>query len=136
MSLTALRLPDLAPTPLVDGEALAFLRVQWARCRCLPRTDLFACTNQALPSVEARAVALLRALASRDALGSLRLYQIGAAEVSFDEKWMLAALLAGATDDTDSLTFLLASRLKAPARRQIGALIVALSRALPYPLRK
>lgn len=130
MPLPALRLPDPAPTPLVDTELLAFLRVQWARCRCLPRRDLFACSTTPLSTPEARTVALLRALECPDALGGLRLYQPGATEQSFDEKWVLAALAAGAARDTDSLTFLLHSRLGLPARRQIAALILGLARAL------
>ncbi|ABD56194.1 hypothetical protein [Jannaschia sp. CCS1] len=141
MPLSALRRPDPAPPPPpVDIDTLAFLRMHWARSRCLARSDLFTCSTQALCTlacpVEARAIALLRALASADGLGGLHLYQLGTAELSFDERWLLAALTAGASGDTDSLTFLLNSRLKAPARRQVGALIMALSRGLQRPSEK
>lgn len=138
MPHSALRRPDPVPLPAwVDTETLAFLRMHWARSRCLARSDLFTCSTETLCNlactVEARAIALLRALACVDGLGGLHLYQLGAEEVSFDEKWLLAALDAASVHDTDSLTFLLNSRLKAPARRQVGALIMALSRGLCGP---
>ena len=130
MSLPALRLPDIDPSPQVDLTLLAALRVHWARCRCLPRTAFFAHPPNTAQSVDAMIVSLLRALECPEALGTLRLYQPAARELSFDEKWLLAALSAGMVGDTDSLTFLLNRRLKRPARRQIGVQIITLSRAL------
>lgn len=130
MPLSALRLPDPDPTPQANPALLAALRVHWARCRCLPRTAFFAQPPTTQRTVEAMTVALLRALDCPEALGALRLYQPGATELSFDEKWLLGALSAGGAGDLDSLTFLLNSRLTRTARRQIGMQIIALSRAL------
>lgn len=134
MSRSALRAPLSDPGPDLDMQTLAFLRVHGARTRCLARSDVFTCCaatlcDKACP-VEMRAVALLRALSAADALGALRFYEPGAREVSFDEHWLMSALSAAARDDTDSLTFLLARRLPQAVRRQIGALTIALSRAL------
>lgn len=133
MTASALRLSEPASPPWVDRDTLAFLRVHWARTRCLARSDLFTLPAQSSETLDGSAIALLRALSSADALGRLQFYQLGTPEQSFDEKWLLAALKAGASDDTDSLMFLLNSRLEAPARRRIGALVMALSRRLHAP---
>lgn len=133
MPQPALLQPTPASHPVLDTATLGFLRVQGARSRCLARSDVFACSatlcNKTC-TVESRAISLIRALSCDEALGGLRLYEPGASDVSFDEMWLLAALQAGAREDRDSLTFLLARRLQKPARRHIGALIMALSRAL------
>lgn len=137
MSPSALRHPEAIPRSApVDLETLAFLRFHWARCRCLARQDFHSARPDHARAPEARAVALFRALTCPDALGGLRLFQLGATELSFDEKWLLAALTACARQDTDSLTFLLTRRLQKPARRQVGVLIMALSRSLGRSGRK
>ncbi len=116
-------------------RALALLRVVGARCRVMARADLFhACAMLSTDrdrAAEAVATALLRAFDGTGGLPRLRFYQPMAPEVSFDEHWLLAALAAAGRGDTDSLTFLVARRVPAYARRQVAFLVGALAHALP-----
>ncbi|GAB5448362.1 hypothetical protein [Gymnodinialimonas sp.] len=121
---------DPAPAATEDLTHLAILRLHWARSRCLPRYDLMATRAQAAPSVEAATLELLQALDCAEALGGLHLFEPGAQQLSFDEKWLLACLAAATAKDTDSLTFLLHSRLKRCVRRQIGARVLGLAELL------
>jgi len=123
------------PGPTLSQQAtLTFLRLVGARCRVMARTDLFrACAmlgEDQMRAAEAVATALIRGLTGAGGLGALRLYQPGATDLSFDERWLLAAISAAARDDVDSLTFLLARRLPKHSRRQFGFLLRALSDAL------
>jgi hypothetical protein len=125
---------DLATFPQDIRKALALLRVTGARCRVMARSDLFrACAMLSADksrAAEAVATALIRGLTGGGGLPRLRLYQPGANEVSFDELWLLSALAAANRGDSDSLTFLLARRVPAHSRRQIGFLVMALQQAL------
>jgi len=120
-----------------DRHALALLRVTGARCRVMARSDLFrACamlSEDKSRAAEAVATALIRGLTGAGGLPHLRLYQPGAGEISFDEHWLLSALAAATREDTDSLTFLLASRLPTVSQRQFGFLVTALAQALAAP---
>ncbi len=71
------------------------------------------------------AMALLRCLNGANGMPRVRLYQPSATELSFDERWLLAGLSAVKRRDGDSLAFLLASRIPAHSRRQVGVLFHA-----------
>ena len=117
-----------------DKLVLTMLRFIGARCRAMARTDLFkACamlSDDRSRAVEAVCTALLRSFSGTGDMPRLRLYEVTSTEVSFDERWLLAALSAARRGDTDSLTFLLARRVPAHARRQIGFLVAALIDAM------
>jgi len=126
--------PEMREMPLSDQATLTLLRLVGARCRVMARTDLFrACamlSGDRMRAAEAVATALIRGLTGAGGLPRLRLYQLGANELSFDELWLLSALSAANRGDSDSLTFLLARRVPAQSRRQIGFLVMALQQAL------
>jgi hypothetical protein len=143
--MTATSTAQAVPQPwhdiddLSDREraCLALLRVAGARCRVMARSDLFrACAMLSADrnrAAEAVATALIRGLTGAGGLGGLRLFQSGATDLSFDERWLLAAVSAADRFDTDSMTFLLARRLPMHTRRQIGFLIMSLSQAMATP---
>jgi hypothetical protein len=119
----------------MDQARLDWLRTVAGRCRAMAGDDLFrACAmlgaDGAKQAADSYAIALFRSLPGALGGARLRLYQPGATDRSFDESWLLAALAAGARGDDASLTFLLASRLPPPSRRQTGYLIANLSRLL------
>lgn len=132
----ALRLDTDQVSELSEFErlALAMVRFTGARCRVMARSDLFrACamlSDDRTRAVEAVCTALLRSFDGRADMPRLKLYEMTSVEVSFDERWLLAALAAAERGDTDSLSFLLGRRVPAPARRQIGFLITALVDAM------
>ncbi len=137
MTVTAALAFSSAPTIALDDEdrlVLTMLRFTGARCRAMARTDLFkACamlSDDRSRAVEAVCTALLRSFSGTGGMPRLRLYEVTSDEVSFDEHWLLAALGAARRGDTDSLSFLLARRVPAHARRQIGFLVSALVDAM------
>lgn len=99
-------------------------------CRVKPRTDMFeACamlhTNRAT-SREAFAEALMRCLG--DALGApARLHRPGTDEMSFDELWLVQLGRASQTNDTDSLRFLISSRVERQYQRHVRFLATGLA---------
>lgn len=110
---------------------LNHLRLTFMACRAKPRTDLFeACALlhvNRFQSLDAHAEALMRCLGA--ALGqSPRLHGPGSAELTFDEAWLVELAQASARADTDSLTFLLQSRVKREHRRLVGFLISNIAR--------
>lgn len=107
------------------------LRVIALRCRVAAQTDLFrACalissTDRADADIHAQA--LFKCL--REALGRQGVFfQPGTAEVSFDEAWLMRAVIAAAQDDGDSLTFLIRSRVRFNHQRQMAFLIKGITR--------
>jgi hypothetical protein len=63
------------------------------------------------------------------ALGRMpRFHRPGVEEISFDEAWLLRAFEAIDAGDTDTLDFLLRSRVAAPARRNLFFLIANATR--------
>lgn len=130
MARSAFQLPQDNTAPAqVDRGVLALLRMTGARCRVMRRAaPVEACALLAGPRApEAAAALLLRGFNGENGVPRLRLYQPGAADVSFDEAWLLAALAAAKRGDTDSLTFLLARRLPRAARRPVGCLMRGLA---------
>lgn len=117
--------PDPASMAMVN-----FLRFVFMKCRSKRRTGLFeACAllqTTRTASQEALGEALARGLS--EGLGRpTRLHAPGAAELTFDEKWLVQLAGAITTGDTASETFLLASRVPMPHRRLIRFLVAGVS---------
>lgn len=109
------------------------LRLLSLRCRAARRIDVFlACALLAMDRVEAAqafAEALLRALPQ--ATGKpLNFLFPGARERSFDESWLLRLVETVRQGDGDSTTFLIASQVRKPYRRQIAYLAKGLAEGL------
>ncbi|MEO1222293.1 MAG: hypothetical protein AAFY42_13255, partial [Pseudomonadota bacterium] len=125
------------PAPRYGAEAMAFLnhlRFVAMACRTKPRTDLFrACAMlqvNATASQSAHAEALMRCLG--EALGQApRLHAPGSSELTFDERWLIVLAQASVRGDTDSLAFLLRSRIGREHRRLVGFLIANISECFP-----
>lgn len=114
-------------------DVLNRLRLLSMRCRAARRIDVFsACALLAIDRVEAAqafAEALLRAMPQ--ATGKpLNFLFPGARERSFDESWLLRLLDAVRRADEDSVSFLIASRVRQPYRRQIVYLAKSLAGGL------
>ncbi len=66
-----------------------------------------------------------------------RFYRLGEAELSFDERWVLAAIDAAKRADTDSLYFLIARRVPVYLRRWVAFLVRSVAatfdRNISYP---
>lgn len=140
--MTALaRIPRIdVPSPREGGAfeadlrtGLNRLRLLSLRCRAARRIDVFsACALLSLDRDEAAhayATAFLRALPQ--ALDRAPVFHApGAAEISFDEAWILRLLQAIRTRQGDSIAFLIASRVRPCHRRQIAFLAKGLSEGL------
>ncbi|PJI84415.1 hypothetical protein BC777_3473 [Yoonia maricola] len=131
LSVAPLHAPQPAPRPaqLLPGQwrgVLNALRVVALRCRVAARTDLFeACAliaNTPGAAQDAYAQALFQCL--REAITTKPVFfQPGTVELSFDEAWLVRALMAAAQNDGDSLTFLIRSRVAKIHQRHISFLI-------------
>ena len=127
---------ELSP---LQRTALGHLRVAGLACRTRGRSELFrACallqvegTRHTAAFADALVCGLPEALGKRPVF-----FAPGEDEVWFDEAWLLRAIDAHTTGDTDSLAFLIPSRVQPGVRRQIGFLITGLAdacRADPSP---
>lgn len=121
-----------APDPnTADATAMGLLnhlRLVALECRSAARTDLFeACallSTDKETSANAFSAALIKSLPQ--ALGLRpRLLRPGVQELSFDERWLVALLTAARAGDDDSFTFLLRSRVRSEAQRNMGYLIAS-----------
>lgn len=125
-----------AATSLVhckDRDTLNRLRLCAMECRVAARTDLFeACALLALggeTSKHSFMSTFVKCLS--DAVHApVKWYQPGATDVTFDEAWVLRCLSVIETGDTDSLSFLLRSRVAPRDRRYIGYLLGRISERL------
>lgn len=123
------RIPALE-RPLQHMATLHALRFVALRCRADRRTDLFqACamigTQQQIED-DVHAKALMRCL--HEVLNQRPVfYQPGTATVSFDEAWLMQAILAAQRDDRDSLLFLIRSRVQRKYQRHVNFLIKGIS---------
>lgn len=107
------------------------LRVVALSCRVAARTDVFrACallSYRRSVATQAFAAALIGCLP--EATGSRPvLLRPGENEVSFDEAWLIRAVMAAYQRDSDSFAFLIRSRVPRMYQRQIGFLIEGLSK--------
>ncbi|NRB03364.1 MAG: hypothetical protein HRU30_08875 [Rhodobacteraceae bacterium] len=125
--------PEARPEAEIAPEAMAFvnhLRFVAMACRVKPRQDLFhACAllqTTRSASQEAHAEALMRCL--DQALGKKALlYAPGVTTLTFDEQWLMQLGLASARQDSDSVSFLLASRVNPEHRRLVRFLAARIS---------
>ncbi len=128
-------MPQANPTPQSDlpdawRGTLNALRFVALTCRAAPKTDLFeACAliaTRKQTGAEAFATALLRCLPQ--AIGKRPVfYQPGTADLSFDEKWLMRAVIAANQADGDSLAFLIRSRVTPENQRNVSFLIKGIS---------
>ena len=106
------------------------LRILALECRSAARTDLFkACallSNKQDTARDAHARALMKCLDQAVAKRSV-FYRPGVAELSFDEAWLMRAIIAANDADGDSLCFLIRSRVPVQYQRTISFLIVGIS---------
>lgn len=127
--------PIEAPRPaqVIPGEwrgVLNALRVTALGCRVAARTDLFhACallSNNKDTGRDAFSQALFKCLS--EAISSKPVFfQPGTVEISFDEAWLIRALIASRSGDDDSVAFLIRSRVPKMYQRQISFLIKGIS---------
>lgn len=102
------------------------LRVISLGCRAAAQTDLFRACALLSCKVEtardAHAQALLKCL--RQAIGKTPVfYRPGTQHLSFDEAWLMQALIAVRAGDGDSLAFLIRSRVPVMYQRHIAFLL-------------
>jgi hypothetical protein len=106
------------------------LRILALECRSAARTDLFhACallSNKQNTARDAHARALMKCLDQAVAKQPI-FYQPGVTELSFDEAWLMRAIIAARDVDSDSLTFLIRSRVPHLHQRQIAFLVTGIS---------
>ena len=115
--------PDVADRP---GALLDHLRQVARHVRCKEHVDMF-CACAALSgnrevAAQAASEVLMRCLSQ--ALGRRPiLLRAGEPVTSFDEAWLMALARSLRDGDTSSSTFLLHSRVSAPARRHLVFLL-------------
>jgi hypothetical protein len=135
LSLAHLTEPKPIPRPaaLIPGEwrgVLNALRVVALECRVAARTDLFeACAliaNKDNTARDAYAQALFKCL-SQAVKTKPVFFQPGTVELSFDEAWLIRALMAAKQGDGDSVAFLIRSRVPKIHQRQISFLVKGIS---------
>jgi hypothetical protein len=120
-SIQPLYAPDHAPVE-PDRSTLAALRIAACGCRASARLGV----EQACAMIDASPDKALHTLlgALPEAFGHpTRFFRVGEAELSFDERWVLAAIDAASRDDSDSLYFLIARRVPAYLRRWVAFLV-------------
>lgn len=136
--MTPLPLLDtVEPAPLEVADfhhewlsVLNSLRMIALDCRVAAQTDLFeACallSTKKEVAQDAHARALLKCL--RQTIRNKPVFfRPGTQEVSFDEAWLMRALVATKSGDTDSFLFLLRSRVPKQHQRHVAFLIKGIS---------
>lgn len=121
------------PVPVIPREwrgILNVLRVTALDCRVAARTDLFhACallSNKEDTARDAFSQALFKCLSEAISTKPV-FFQPGTEELSFDEAWLICALIASRSGDGDSRAFLIRSRVPKMYQRQISFLIKGIS---------
>lgn len=122
--------PDL---PQAWLDVLNNVRMMALGCRAAAYTDLFkACallSTKQNTARDAHAQALLRCL--RQAVGrSSVFYRPGSVTLSFDEAWLMRAIMAAHSGDSDSFAFLIRSRVLAHHQRSTAFLITGMARQI------
>ena len=113
--------PDCTPVE-PDRTTLSALRIAACGCRASARLGV----EQACAMIDASPEKALHTLlgALPEAFGRpTRFFRVGETELSFDERWVLAAIDAASRSDSDSLYFLIARRVPAYLRRWVAFLI-------------
>lgn len=132
MSLPVLK-EQIFARPAVLSEwrgILNALRLIALECRVAAQTDLFmACallSNKQDTARDAFARALLKCL--RQAIRQKPVFfRPGTEEVSFDEAWLMRALVAAKDGDSDSFAFLIRSRVSGMHQRHAAFLVKGIS---------
>lgn len=121
------------PAQLIPGAwrgILNALRVTALDCRVAARTDIFhACallSNKEDTARDAFSQTLFKCLSETIRTKPV-FFQPGTVELSFDEAWLIRALIASREADGDSLSFLIRSRVPRMYQRQISFLIKGIS---------
>lgn len=108
------------------------VRFQATTCRASARVDLWrACDLIGPDSAQTtrRLDVLLQVL--DEALGKRPVFYCpGAADLSFDERWLIGAIDARMRDDDDSFAFLMHARVAKPERRLFAMLVTAIAACL------
>lgn len=135
----ALRKPDVEygfdlEQGLQGTTLLSHVRHVARRSRCKKYVDLFgACavlSGNRHVAAQAASEVLMRGLSQ--ALGRRPvIYRVDESDMSFDEAWLLALARSLKTDDTDSATFLLNSRVKKHLHRNLVFLLRAVIDKFP-----
>ncbi len=128
----AARAPDYVASPKPDAWCSSFvnhIRLKALQCRSAARADLFrACavlSSRPETARDAYAEALVRCLF--EATGRLAiLHRPGALEFSFDEAWLMRLAIAAKSGDDDSFGFLIRSRVRSYAQRNMSFLLRSL----------
>jgi hypothetical protein len=106
------------------------LRVVALDCRVAARTDLFtACallSHQQTVAQDAFAKALFKCLRQATHRKPV-FYQPGTVEMSFDEAWLIRAVMAAHHGDGDSVAFLIRSRVAPMHQRQVSFLVTGIA---------
>lgn len=124
-----------APPPVsvaaCDQALLWQLRIAALDCRAAAREDVFqACAMLSEDRDAARtafAEAMMKCLPQAIGKAPKILAPAVLSEVSFDEAWLLQLVAASGRQDTDSMWFLLRSRVAAPLQRHVAFLANGLS---------
>ncbi len=122
--------PSVDHIPAEWRGCLNRLRMIALQCRSAAYTDLFnACallSNKQDMARDAHARALLKCL--RQAVSEHPVfYRPGVTQISFDEAWLMRAIMAIASGDQDSFSFLIRSRVPKLHQRNIAFLIKGIS---------
>lgn len=122
--------PSAPQVPQAWLGVLNALRMIALECRVAARADLFeACALLSIKQDTARdahARALFKCL--QQAISHHpKFYQPGTREVSFDEAWLVQALVAAKSQDHDSFAFLIRSQVPKIHQRNIAFLIKGIS---------
>jgi hypothetical protein len=116
--------------PLEWRGCLNTLRMIALQCRSAAHTDLFkACallSNKEDTAKDAHARALLKCLRQAVSIQPV-FYRPGVTELSFDEAWLMRAIMAIGGGDQDSFSFLIRSRVPKLHQRHVAFLIKGIS---------
>ncbi|WP_380058827.1 hypothetical protein ACFE33_15540 (plasmid) [Falsihalocynthiibacter sp. SS001] len=124
---------SLPSVPAVAPEwrgMLDTLRSIARECRTAAQSDLFnACavlSTQKAKARDAHARVLLKCL-QQATNRKPTFFRPGTQEVTFDEAWLVRAVVAATEGDDDSFAFLLRSRVPPLHQRQVGFLLIGIS---------
>ncbi len=123
--------PVLEGLPLLHRDLLNHLRMTSLHCRTSRRTDLFeACavlSSSETIAKNAYAETLMKCLSQ--AMGKApELYRPGVKDISFDEAWLLRTTEMASRKDWQSFEFLLRSRVRSHALRNVASLFIGISK--------
>ncbi|MGR3492279.1 MAG: hypothetical protein ACU0DW_09485 [Shimia sp.] len=130
-----LKLPEFQTTqPQVAAETRAMinrLRFYAALCRCSAHLDIYSACAAIGPTADEELVVPILIRVLPQAVGRpVTWLRPNEDELSFDERWLAQAIACKQAGDTDSLAFLLHSRVARSKQRIVAMLIGHLARTL------